>query len=220
MKAGAADFVTKPWTNAQLLQSVRTALGLAEAGAARPRAAAPPTREELDERCDFGALVGEDPRLLRRARRRRPRGADRRLGAGHRRERDRQGARRRGDPPQQPPPRRALRQGQPRRHRHDAVRERDVRPRARRVHRRPGRPQGPLRAGRTAARSSSTRSARLEPSAPGQAAARAAGPHLRGARLERHAHASTCASSRPRTATWPRWSARGSSARTCSTGST
>src|SRR5512144_2341516 len=31
MKAGAADFVTKPWTNAQLLQTVRTALGLAEA---------------------------------------------------------------------------------------------------------------------------------------------------------------------------------------------
>ncbi len=62
MKAGAADFVTKPWTNAQLLQSVRTALGLAEA---RPRATGPaPGREELDERCDFGEMVGEDPRLL------------------------------------------------------------------------------------------------------------------------------------------------------------
>jgi DNA-binding NtrC family response regulator len=64
MKAGASDFVTKPWTNAQLLQAVRTVLGLAEAGAG----AAPgdlPTREALDERCDFGALVGEDPLLLR-----------------------------------------------------------------------------------------------------------------------------------------------------------
>ncbi|HYN05696.1 MAG TPA: sigma-54 dependent transcriptional regulator [Vicinamibacteria bacterium] len=62
MKAGGADFVTKPWTNAQLLQSVRTALGLAEA---RPAATGPaPEREELDERCDFGELVGEDPRLL------------------------------------------------------------------------------------------------------------------------------------------------------------
>ena len=29
MKAGAADFVTKPWTNQQLLQTVETALGLA-----------------------------------------------------------------------------------------------------------------------------------------------------------------------------------------------
>jgi DNA-binding NtrC family response regulator len=61
MKAGAADFVTKPWTNAQLLQTVRTALGLAQAPPARGPA---PGRDELDERCDFGALVGEDPRLL------------------------------------------------------------------------------------------------------------------------------------------------------------
>jgi DNA-binding NtrC family response regulator len=61
MKAGAADFVTKPWTNALLLQTVRTALGLAQA----PPAGGPaPGRDELDERCDFGALVGEDPRLL------------------------------------------------------------------------------------------------------------------------------------------------------------
>ena len=29
MKAGAADFVTKPWTNQQMLQTVQTALGLA-----------------------------------------------------------------------------------------------------------------------------------------------------------------------------------------------
>src|SRR5687767_1909467 len=28
MKAGASDFVTKPWTNQQLLQAVQTALGL------------------------------------------------------------------------------------------------------------------------------------------------------------------------------------------------
>jgi two-component system NtrC family response regulator len=62
MRTGAADFVTKPWTNPQLLQSVRTALGLAES---RPSQASPvPTRDELDERCDFGELVGEDPRLL------------------------------------------------------------------------------------------------------------------------------------------------------------
>ena len=63
MKAGASDFVTKPWTNAQLLQSVRTALGLAEAGPAAPPGTVP-SREALDERCDLGALVGEDPRLL------------------------------------------------------------------------------------------------------------------------------------------------------------
>ena len=64
MKAGAADFVTKPWSNAQILQTVQTALGLAATG----RAAAderPPSREDLDARFDFGTLVGRDPRLLR-----------------------------------------------------------------------------------------------------------------------------------------------------------
>jgi two-component system, NtrC family, response regulator len=64
MKAGASDFVTKPWTNPQLLQSVETVLGVA--AAPPPSAAAPPpSREDLDARYDFGALVGSDPRLLR-----------------------------------------------------------------------------------------------------------------------------------------------------------
>ena len=63
MKAGAADFVTKPWTNQQLLQTVITVLGVA---AARPRADERlPSREELDARFDFGDLLGNDPRLLR-----------------------------------------------------------------------------------------------------------------------------------------------------------
>ncbi len=61
MKAGATDFITKPWTNEQILQSVRTVLGLAAtSGVERPA-----TREELDARYDFGDLVGDDPRLLR-----------------------------------------------------------------------------------------------------------------------------------------------------------
>ncbi len=64
MKAGAADFVTKPWTNEQLLQTVGTALGLAASKAARAEGSVP-TREELDARYDFGPLVGRDPRLLR-----------------------------------------------------------------------------------------------------------------------------------------------------------
>jgi DNA-binding NtrC family response regulator len=60
MKAGAADFVTKPWNNAQLLSAVETALGLAA-----PASEAVPEREALDEAYDFGGLVGEDPRLRR-----------------------------------------------------------------------------------------------------------------------------------------------------------
>jgi two-component system NtrC family response regulator len=62
MKRGASDFVTKPWTREQLLQSIGTALGLAKAGAAAPE---PPSRESLDTSWDFGPLVGEDPALLR-----------------------------------------------------------------------------------------------------------------------------------------------------------
>jgi DNA-binding NtrC family response regulator len=63
MKAGAADFITKPWTNPQILQTVRTVLGLA---ATRPSTGDPslPTREDLDARFDFGTLVGRDARLL------------------------------------------------------------------------------------------------------------------------------------------------------------
>ena len=53
MKAGASDFVTKPWTNQQMLQTVQTALGLA-ASARRPRRITPLTRDELDARYDFG----------------------------------------------------------------------------------------------------------------------------------------------------------------------
>ena len=63
LKAGAADFVTKPWTNQQLLQTLETALGLAATAA--PADAAAPAREELDETYDFASLIGEDPRLLK-----------------------------------------------------------------------------------------------------------------------------------------------------------
>jgi two-component system, NtrC family, response regulator len=64
IKAGASDFITKPWSNAQLLQSVETALSLAavrvgEAGEGRS------TREELDRRGDFRGLIGGDPRFLK-----------------------------------------------------------------------------------------------------------------------------------------------------------
>ena len=60
MKAGAADFVTKPWTNQQMLETVKTTLGLAAAGAAADEHAA--SRDDLDSRFDFGSLVGRDAR--------------------------------------------------------------------------------------------------------------------------------------------------------------
>ena len=38
MKAGATDFITKPWTHEQILQTVRTVLGLAASARRRRRA--------------------------------------------------------------------------------------------------------------------------------------------------------------------------------------
>lgn len=60
MKAGAADFITKPWSNEQILQAIDTALGLAESRAATER----PSRGELDERYDLDGVIGEDPRFV------------------------------------------------------------------------------------------------------------------------------------------------------------
>ena len=62
MKRGAADFITKPWSNTHVVQSVETALGLAEARASDAPA---PTRAELDERFDFSNIIGSDPKIAR-----------------------------------------------------------------------------------------------------------------------------------------------------------
>ncbi len=62
MRLGAADFVTKPWTNAALLQTVRTALGVA--GATAGPDTTPITRDDLDASFDFDAIVTADPRML------------------------------------------------------------------------------------------------------------------------------------------------------------
>lgn len=61
MKAGSADFVTKPWSHPQLLQAVDTAL---ELSAAREQSGTT-SREELDRRYAFRSIVGEDPKLVR-----------------------------------------------------------------------------------------------------------------------------------------------------------
>jgi DNA-binding NtrC family response regulator len=63
IKAGAADFITKPWSHEQILQAVRTALGLA--AVRRSETAQPPTRAELDAAHDLTGILGEDPQLLR-----------------------------------------------------------------------------------------------------------------------------------------------------------
>jgi two-component system, NtrC family, response regulator len=58
VKAGAAHFLAKPWDNQQLLELIRATLELAAP-------AGLPTRAELAARCDFDAIVGEHPALLR-----------------------------------------------------------------------------------------------------------------------------------------------------------
>ncbi len=63
MRQGAADFVTKPWTNAALLQTVQTALRLA--GSSHGPDAAPINREDLDASYDFDAIVTADQRMLK-----------------------------------------------------------------------------------------------------------------------------------------------------------
>lgn len=61
MKAGAGDFITKPWQNDHLVQSVRTALKLAGVQAREPASAG---RKLLDAQFRFNNIVGEDPKLL------------------------------------------------------------------------------------------------------------------------------------------------------------
>jgi two-component system NtrC family response regulator len=58
MKQGARDFITKPWQNDYLVQSVRTILNLT-----KPSADAV-DRVELRKKFRFDNIVGQDPRLL------------------------------------------------------------------------------------------------------------------------------------------------------------
>jgi len=65
MKLGAADFITKPWSNARVLESIETALRLANILDGAKRGDAASSRAELDERYDFSNIIGSDPALLR-----------------------------------------------------------------------------------------------------------------------------------------------------------
>jgi DNA-binding NtrC family response regulator len=66
MKRGAADFITKPWSNAHVIQSIETTLNLVNAnvGRASARQEEAPDRAQLDERFDFSNIIGSDPKLL------------------------------------------------------------------------------------------------------------------------------------------------------------
>lgn len=61
IRAGASDFVTKPWTNQQLISSVATALQINES---LYKGITSSSREQLDRENDFSSLVGSDPKFL------------------------------------------------------------------------------------------------------------------------------------------------------------
>lgn len=59
MKAGARDFIPKPWKDEQLLQTIQTILSLSG------NTSQAVSRKKLDEQYDFGHIIGEDPAFLR-----------------------------------------------------------------------------------------------------------------------------------------------------------
>ncbi|MEJ7807335.1 MAG: sigma 54-interacting transcriptional regulator, partial [Telluria sp.] len=60
VKAGAADFFTKPWNNAQLVELIKSTLELS--ASLSPQRL---NRKALDQQFDFSNIVGEHPKLLR-----------------------------------------------------------------------------------------------------------------------------------------------------------
>jgi len=64
MRAGANDFITKPWSNEQIIQSVNITLGLADAYG-RSNGDHIVTRAELNEKYNFKMVVGENPEFVK-----------------------------------------------------------------------------------------------------------------------------------------------------------
>lgn len=61
MKLGAADFVTKPWSNAQLVRTIETIAALRHTHESHSVTG----RASLDDRFDFSMIVGNDPKMVR-----------------------------------------------------------------------------------------------------------------------------------------------------------
>ncbi|MDN5203405.1 sigma-54 dependent transcriptional regulator [Fulvivirgaceae bacterium BMA10] len=63
MKAGAADFINKPWDYKYLLQSVRTAIRLSKQVYEKQSVSI--SRKKLDQQYDFSQIIGEDQDFLK-----------------------------------------------------------------------------------------------------------------------------------------------------------
>lgn len=59
IKQGAADFMTKPWSNQQLLKTIKTSLELHQVNQSPPIG-----RAELDQAFNFSSIIGNDPAML------------------------------------------------------------------------------------------------------------------------------------------------------------
>jgi two-component system NtrC family response regulator len=65
MKAGAAEFITKPWHNEALLQTIRTVLAVQDSATETDLAEAPARqRRQLDQQFAFRDIIGQDAQLL------------------------------------------------------------------------------------------------------------------------------------------------------------
>ncbi len=173
-------------------------------------------RRQLREHGTFGTMIGNSPEMRKIysvVEQAAPTGAS---VLDHGRVGHRQGARRADDPSAQPARVASVRGDQLRRHSRDAARERALRPREGRVHRRGRSAAGLLRAGRSR-HALPRRDRRDDAGDAGEAAARAAGAHVPPARRPQRA-----VGRRPRHRGDQRRAAAGgasraSCARTCST---
>jgi DNA-binding NtrC family response regulator len=60
LQNGASDFITKPWSHQQVLQTIKTHLGLKN-----PSAQTPLSRADLEKQYNIAHIIGTDPQLLR-----------------------------------------------------------------------------------------------------------------------------------------------------------
>ena len=169
MKEGAYDYLTKP-VDIQRLKILLDKIVERQETLREVKA----LRRQLREHGTFGPMIGNSARDAEDLFGGGAVGADERLGADHRRVGHRQGTGRADHPSAQSAGPVPVRRHQLRRDSRDAARERDLRPRKGRVHRRHRPPPGLLRAGRSR-HAVPRRDRRDDAGDAGQAAAGAAG---------------------------------------------
>ena len=176
-------------------------------------------RKQLREHGAFGQMIGSSAQMRKVYQIDRAGGADLGVGADLGRVGHRQGAGGADHPPAQPARAAAVRADQLRGHSRDAARERDLRPREGRLHRRLRSARGLLRAGRSR-HAVPRRDRRDDAGHAGEAAARAAGAQVPAPRRPPRAVGGRAGDRRHQRRPARRGEERASCARTCTTGST